>query len=789
MSNIPEWQTPAGTLGTIPEGVFYSVPLLATADTTVYYKVLAGRLPPGVFIDETGILSGVPKSQASVSGVPLPVTSDTISNFAIRAYTQQIIGGVTVVTGLSDRTFSVTVSGESVVVWQTPAGSIGTYIDGVQISSLAVQYSDSNPYAIDVVTLIAGSLPPGLSISESGIISGYITPDPFTTVTELTYPFTLRVSNGTTNDVRTFNISVYARALITADNTHITADNTFITADTYPTQPPIITTPTGSIGSTRSDNFYAFQFTGLDFSNNTFQFVAATALPPGLTLDANSGWLYGYIPYGGIISADYSFTLRVWETNNHTNISNPYTFSLTINGPVNSDVVWITPTDAVERAKNPSSLGYIDNGVTSTFYVAAENISGVPLQYRLLSGSDSRLPQGLQLLPSGHIAGRVSFDTFALDGGTTTFDVGLNTVKQPTTFDMVATFTVNAFSVNGLVNVTKTFSITVVRRYQEPYDNLYIQAMPPQNDRALIAGLVQNPTIFPPDLIYRNDDPNFGVARNVIYIHAYGLAPATLDDYVASLNLNHYWKKLVLGEIKTAQALDDNGNVLYEVVYSEVVDNLVNNDGISVGKDVVLPFPLNANDSTEIDVVYPNSLQDMRDQVIDTVGQISNVLPRWMLSRQSNGQVLGFTPAWIIAYTKPGQSGQIAYNIQTYFGTQLNLVDFEVDRYELDNFMTKNWNRADQYWGFDGNYVTPHPPSLTTFDFSRELAVWINLVDNITTWEDNLQTLATWTYGTPPGTTFDGNSMLFTAPVDMYSSNNTTEYDKYLVFPKRNILE
>jgi len=30
--------------------------------------------------------------------------------------------------------------------------------------------------------------------------------------------------------------------------------------------------------------------------------------------------------------------------------------------------------------------------------------------------------------------------------------------------------------------------------------------------------------------------------------------------------------------------------------------------------------------------------------------------------------------------------------------------------------------------------------------------------------------------------------MQFTAPVDMYSSNNTTEYDKYLVFPKRNIL-
>jgi hypothetical protein len=64
----------------------------------------------------------------------------------------------------------------------------------------------------------------------------------------------------------------------------------------------------------------------------------------------------------------------------------------------------------------------------------------------------------------------------------------------------------------------------------------------------------------------------------------------------------------------------------------------------------------------------------------------------------------------------------------------------------------------------------------------------------ITTWEDNLQTLATWTFGTPPGTIFDGNSLQFIAPVDMYSGDNstttnTTQYDKYLVFPKINILE
>jgi hypothetical protein len=590
----------------------------------------------------------------------------------------------------------------------------------------------------------------------------------------------------------------------------------------------------------------------LDFANNPFEFIATTALPPGLTLDPISGWMYGYVPFEGILSNEYSFNLIVREVDNPANFSEPYTFSLTINGPVNSDIVWLTPADEIEQARVPSNLGFIDNGATSTFYIEAVNVSGISLQYQLLSGSNSRLPQGLQLLTSGHIAGRVSFDTFCLDGGTTTFDVNLNTVNQPTTFDLVATFTVNAFSVNGLVNVNKTFSITVVRRYQEPYDNLYIQAMPPQDDRNLLSSLVQNPTIFPPSLIYRADDPNFGVARNVVYNHAYGLTAATLDDYVASLNLNHYWKNLVLGEIKTAQALDDAGHVIYEVVYSEVIDNLVNNDDESVDKQVVLAFPIDANTPDQIDSVYPNSLQNMRDQVIDVVGQVSNVLPRWMLSRQSNGRVLGFTPAWVIAYTKPGQSGQIAYNIQTQFNSQLNLIDFKVDRYELDNFLTKNWNREDQQWGYYDIVQVPFPPSLTTFDFiglppfdstrsyavgdtviyqfvvfepppnddipayrtnrlyvctqattpgilptnssywsdnGDNLASWINDADIITTWEDNFNTLATWTYATPPGTTFDNGSMQFTAPVDMYSNNNTTEYNKYLLFPKVNILE
>jgi hypothetical protein len=160
-------------------------------------------------------------------------------------------------------------------------------------------------------------------------------------------------------------------------------------------------------------------------------------------------------------------------------------------------------------------------------------------------------------MPSGNIVGRVSFNTFALDGGTTTFDVdsvNLN-VNSPTTFDMEFVFTVEAFNSGSNVSVYKTFSIVVNRAFNKPYENLYIQAMPPQNDRDLINNLLQNSIAIPIELLYRADDPNFGRATQVVYNHAYGLTAATYIDYVSSLYLNHYWKNLVLGEISTAQAL------------------------------------------------------------------------------------------------------------------------------------------------------------------------------------------------------------------------------------------
>lgn len=837
----PIWVTPAGNLGTIPEGVFYQTPLIAyepDLGSQVYFQVVAGELPAGMQCDTNGTIVGVPQAVADIQGVPAEVSRNVTSKFAVRAYTKRTVNGVQVVDRLADRTFSITVTGQDIPEFTTPPGNIGTYYDGTQVFDLQVEYTNRDPDDTILITVASGSLPPGLSISTTGLITGYI--EPITDNDAITnFTFVLEISDGKESNLRSFSIKVYSRDMMTADDTEVTADNTFVTADVAPYLPPIIVTPAGNIGRVRSDNFFAYQFEGVDFNSRTLNYVISET-PPGLTLDPQSGWLYGYIPNLGLTENIYNFTVSCYEVVDPTNTSADYDYTLTVVGEIDTEIVWLTDSD----------LGVIDNGATSTLYVEAENLGGLTLLYRLKSGSDSSLPQGLQLLSNGEIAGRVSFDTFALDGGTTTFDVtrtGLNQIAQdPTTFDLKFTFTVNAYSANGFVSVFKDFTVTVNREYNQPYENLYIEAMPPFNDRTFIEQLLGNTSIFNPSYIYRPTDPNFGIATEVVYNHAFGLTASTIAQYVESLNLNHYWKSLILGQIETARALDNDGNVIYEVVYSRVYDNLVNNEGVSVGKEVTLAYPINPEDSTEINTVYPNSLINMRDQVIDVVGQISKVLPLWMTSKQENGRVLGFTPAWVIAYTKPGRGKQVAYNINEQYGNQLNIIDFTVDRYELDRALTKNWDPENQNWipspalsttfDYECHYQLPEPnDSSLVFtggsgyavgnqililgsnvggtDILNDIIITVNTVDEsgtiISAFIEGISPLlstgniyynvigtnisgtgvgATWDIEVTGGTAtiFDGNSIRFIDPVDMYS--NTQGYDKYLVFPKRTIL-
>jgi hypothetical protein len=343
----PVWQTAAGSLGVIPEGVFYQQTLVATdADLgPVTYSVIAGVLPAGVQCTPSGQIVGVPTATASLQGVPTSVNQDVTSKFVIRASA----------TGrIADRTFTLTVTGNDVPLFETPAGPLsilnpnpqsgpkwipaGTFYDGDEVS-IQILYTDDDPDDNVVVSVASGALPPGLTLSPTGIISGYIRPatpinqtpgydesaadaEPYdfvVTFVSRNYQFTLEVSDGKSSDLRQFTMFVYSRNEMTADTTQITADNDFVTADETNNRAPFLTNAVPSdLGRVRSDNYFAYRFIGDDYDTEAISYAISVntgfGLPPGLELDPSEGWLYGVLPDQGTTEVEYSFNITVYQT-------------------------------------------------------------------------------------------------------------------------------------------------------------------------------------------------------------------------------------------------------------------------------------------------------------------------------------------------------------------------------------------------------------------------------------------------------------------------------------------
>ena len=199
--------------------------------------------------------------------------------------------------------------------------------------------------------------------------------------------------------------------------------------------------------------------------------------------------------------------------------------------------------------------------------------------------------------------------------------------------------------------------------------------------------------------------------------------------------------------MKTAVAKNSAGEIIYEVVYSEVIDNLVNPAGVSISSSIYWPRPIDLQlgpwytSITDIytsyadilgqeyytsltpgyaQTLYPNSLYNMRNRVAQVVGQEydSRLLPLWMTSQQLNGSTLGYTQAWVIAYTKPGFSTTIKNNIQNNWGYTLNQINFRIDRFSVDKSETYNYDKNLTPPAWTGlPSATPVPDPLDSKDF------------------------------------------------------------------------
>lgn len=699
-SLVPQFTTPEGILISTQDSVWTSIQLeYSNPDPTneVAIELQEGILPPGLEISRTGLIQGYAQPPTISTTIASVSTVCTLTDAATDSFSVLNISGITpgrpVV--FTDSVFGDVLAGQTY------------YINTVDV--VANTFTISVTQEGDVFPVINGS--GAMTVTLPAISVGQ--------PTIRTYSFILKLISPLGTDISSYAITVINQNTPVSQggpgkqtNTRIpTILNTRpLTIEIDPSNvyygyyilPPVSPSSLADIGTILSDNFFSFKFLGYDFDGNELQYLFSN-LPSWLSGNSSTGWITGTpeLPLAGINM--YSFNVSVRKASNPA-ISTPnFNFAFYLSKDVTGQITWVTP----------SNMGEIFNETISTLNVVAT--SDVPLSYRITEGT---LPPNLILLSNGEITGYVaSQPTDVL------LDVGTSTEF---------TFTVEAFSTEyAIVNSSKTFTLTVVQEYQQPTDTLYIKAAPSLEDREILRSLLNNETLIPSDYLYRSEDIYFGKASSVIYEHAYGIFASNIQAYLDAVTRNHYWRNITLGELKTAVAKNDAGDIIYEVVYSEVIDNLVNSAGVSVSSQVSWPRPINLNlgpyytsvtnifasweqisgqdyytslSPGSVRTLYPNSLYNMRNRVGQVLGQEfdSRLLPLWMTSQQSDGSTLGYTQAWVICYTKPGYSETIKNNIQNPDGTPaslewpftLNKINFKIDRFSVGKSTTYNYDNT-----------------------------------------------------------------------------------------------
>ncbi len=720
-SAIPQFTTPTGTLINTLDSTWVEIPVeysnpISTNPVTI--RLIQGQLPPGIEINSSGLIRGYAEPPILNLNLPLVTTN--------------------IVATSSNTIVCVSTSGFRV---GRPINFTGTEFGGITANQTYYINSIINDTTFTISTTVDGSVYP---LSDAvGFMNATLPTISIGQPTIQTYSFTLKLESPLGSDIESYFITVINQNAPASEGGPGYPPNTRIPT-IYNTRPPTynisaneqnygyyVLPPNSDgytyqpseiayIGKITSDNYFSFRILGNDFDGSPLEYVFAD-LPLGLTGDPVTGWINGYPVIAPDSINDFTFSVSVRKSTNPTIFTPFFNFGFRIRNDIVGDITWITPT----------SLGTVDNGTVSISKVQAT--SDVPLQYRLVDG---QLPPNLTLLGNGEISGVVAYqptDTFLAPNSTTDF-----------------TFTIQAYSPQfPIVQSSRTFTLSVYQEYGQPTDTLYIKCTPSISDRNLLATLLDNNALIPEEYLYRPTDPYFGKANAIVYEHAFGIYASSFEEYVAAITKNHYWRQITLGELKTAIARNDAGEIIYEVVYSQIVDNLVNPQGISISEEIFwprfIPLELGPWYTSETNIytsyieapngqefytsltpgyarlLYPNSLPNMRERVGQELGQEYNfrLLPKWMTSQQLNGSTLGYTPAWVICYTLPGYAETIKNNINNNWKDPilntpytLNTINFKIDRFTVDKSTTFNYDKnvSPPAWtGLPSASPTPNP--------------------------------------------------------------------------------
>lgn len=468
-------------------------------------------------------------------------------------------------------------------------------------------------------------------------------------------------------------------------------------------------------------------------NNNKFiQLGTASTLPLGMQFDQGTAEVFGVVPYQPAITKSYTFTVTATRLSDRGEIANSKrTFSVQILGEVDSVMTWNTPSD----------LGTIGANLVSTLAISASStVSNSAILYVLESGA---LPPGLTLSLDGEIVGKVmqfgSVDNpgiLTLDGGNLLLDAGT------TTLDKDYAFTVQARDILSYSAISREFTLSIDTPNDRLYSNLIVRPFLKQTQRDLFRDFITDSDVFSIQSIYRPSDPNFGIQKDLKMLVFAGIETKSAAEVASALGRNHKPKKFKFGAVKKAQAKTvGTNNVVYEVVYVEIVDPLETSDaklpehvftGISTATRPITvdqnnefyvgpfdqdkqnwnpPDPFNVTlDSTEVyagdpytNIVFPASVSIWRDRIKSLGLKERNYLPLWMRTVQDGSvQELDYVKAVPLCYCKPGTADNIILNIKNR-AFDFKQIDYVIDRYIIDSVTGYS---ADKYIAFKNDRTT-----------------------------------------------------------------------------------
>ena len=619
------WTTKSGTvLTTLEERVTttYALPIDSTylplTSNNMSVKVIAGTIPNGLRLNG-----------ATLEGTPFEVKTNTSYTFVVRAEQYGVI---------DDRTYTIIVTGADAPVWTTPedllpVGPNNSYyiIDSAPLDFQLIA-SDPDTIAGDNIEYYIqagdGELPPGIQLTTDGRLVGIVEPilaleagsssghfdsnnfgkfpfdfgvrpdngfDSFfydTVIYDTSspsrspkklnrfYEFRVSVSDGDSISKRTFRIYVVGDDFLRADNTIMKVANGVFTADNSNVRVPIWLTP-ANFGFRRANNYVTLfldvidpnSLTGIiDYSLQPLNDDgSATTLPPGLSLDSSTGEIAGLVPYQPAVTKEYKFTVRARRQTPGTAEESfkDKTFTVKMLGEIDSVLNWTTTSD----------MGTIDSNYISTLSIqATSTVPNANLLYTLVSGS---LPPGLNLGYDGQIIGKINSFGTTTAPGLTIFDNNNFKLDGNTTFiDRQFKFTVRVQDHFGYSAITREFSLKVTDPDDKLYSNLYIKPFLKLEKRSALELITSNNNIFENSLIYRPNDPNFGIQKDMKMLVYAGIETKQAQYYMSAMSKHHKRKKFRFGELKSAIAKTPGTNdTVYEVIYLEIIDPAENDTG------------------------------------------------------------------------------------------------------------------------------------------------------------------------------------------------------------------